>query len=369
MNKNTFDIKNKIYLIILFILLTIFAVLLVKISNDENTENIKEFIKNDIKVLYVSDEHNYSNYPIKLFKKYEIQYMYLDIAKLSKFEQVSIEKIVKTKNLKNTIAIFNSGKLVDILIDYENENSLNKFLQSHNIIPEVIGKNEGIIDSVKELIKTDFTMIYIPYKYIDGMEDQDKILKDISLEYGFNYQRIDAYLLSYIQQQKLNSILQISSVEDQIIILIKDKKIIGSIRGFKDKTEVLEKLYEYNYIYEIENNINNIDYDDFENLLESKQKNVIIIGKNDCKYCEDVIKILNSIILNYNIEINYINIEKFNNDISLKIEKKLKDMGYTDGFTTPITLITENNKLLDYIIGTSTEQYFVDIFKENGIIK
>lgn len=369
MKNNTFDIKNKIYLIILFILLAVFSVLLVKISNDENTENIKDFIQNDIKVLYVSDEHNYSNYPIKLFKKYEIQYMYLDITNLTKFEQVSIEKIIKTKNLKKTIAIFNNGDLVDILIDYEDENSLNKFLQDHNIIPEVIGKNEGIIEDVKNLVDTDFTMIYIPYKYIDGMQDQDNILNDIAIEHNFNYKRIDAYLLSYVQQQKLNSILQISTVEDQIIILIKDKKIIGSIRGFEEKKDVIERLYEFNFISEKENSLNEIDYNDFKILLESNSKNVILISKNDCKFCDDVIKKLNSIMLNYNIEINYINISDFDDEIIFKIEKRLKDIGYTEGFTTPITLIIENNKILDYIIGTSTEEYLVDIFKENGIIK
>ena len=54
---------------------------------------------------------------------------------------------------------------------------------------------------------------------------------------------------------------------------------------------------------------------------------------------------------------------------SIEISKKLSELGYSDGFTTPITLIVENNKLINYVIGASNKQYFVDIFSENGIIK
>jgi len=34
-----------------------------------------------------------------------------------------------------------------------------------------------------------------------------------------------------------------------------------------------------------------------------------------------------------------------------------------------MVLIVESNNILDYVIGNSTEEYFLDIFIENGVIK
>ena len=103
--------------------------------------------------------------------------------------------------------------------------------------------------------------------------------------------------------------------------------------------------------------------------MNSNSKNIILIGKEECKYCDEVISTLNTIIINYNISIKYINIGNLDSELSSNVENKLVDLGYSDGFTTPITIMIESNKLIDYVIGASSEDYFIDIFTENGIIK
>jgi len=370
MKKNAFDFGKKILAIIsIIVLITIFILLLLSTKDNDLVKDIKEYVKTDTKVLYISNKNNYSKNLIELLDKYEVRYKYVDSTKLSNFERVKIENIINSKYLSNIILIYKNGQIIDALIDYEDEENLYKFLQNNNIIPEVIADTSGIIDKVHNSLETDLTLLYIPYKNIDNIDSQDKILKSISEEYEIQYKKIDAYLLSYFQQEKLNSILQISSVEDQIIILIKDKKIIGSIRGINKKKDYLNKLYEYKFIDEIDNYIKPIIYEDFENILTSNEKTIILIGKDDCRYCSEVISILNTIIVNYDITVNYINIANFESELSSKVEKKLTELGFSDGFTTPLLIMTESNKLLDYVIGLSSEQYFIDIFTENGIIK
>lgn len=369
MRKDNFKVIKNIALIIFILLLIIFFSFLFSTRDSKLIKDIQEYISTDTKVLYISNEANYSYYPIEMFKKYDIDYLYIDSTKLSNVEKSKIENIINSKYLSNIIIIFQEGKVTDAIIEYDNEKSLNEFLQKYELVPQIIGDNSNIINSVSELLKTEYSLLYLPYEPIKEIDDQDETLKEISLDYGFNYKKIDAYLLSKNQQKKLNTILQISTVEDQIVILVKDDEIIGSIRGTKNKKDYLSNLTEYNFLDEIDFFITDINLDGFNNLINNNDKNVIMIGKDECKYCDYVIDILNDIAINYDIKINYINVGKIDSNVAIELEEHLLSLGYNDGFTAPITLMIENKKLLDYIIGASEEKYFVDIFLENGIIK
>lgn len=370
MKKDNVAKLKKILIGIFFSLLVIiFLYLLLSTRDNDLVKNIKEFVRIDTKVLYISDKDNYSDYPIDLFKKYEVDYLYIDSTKLSNVEKTKIEKITNSNYFSNIIVIYKNGKIVDAIIEYDTEESLNKFLQEHELIPEIIGDNSKIIDSVNKLLTTEYSLIYLPYKPLDEIESQDKILKKICDDHEINYKKIDAYLLSQSQQNKLNSILQISTVEDQIVILVKDEKVIGSIRGINNKKKYLNQLEDFNFIEDIGYFITHINLDEFNNLLNNNEKNIIVIGKDECKYCDQVNETLNNISINYDIKINHINVGKIDSDIAIEVEEKLSSLKYNDGFTTPMVLIVENNKMLNYIIGSSNEEYFIDIFTENGIIK
>lgn len=369
MKKDNLKVNNINLLIILITLLIIFFSLLYITKDSKIIDEARNFISNDVKILYITDDNNYKNYPIEILKKYDIDYLYINSTNLSRVEKTKIEKIINSKYLSNIIVVYKDGKIVDAIIEYKNEEVLINFFQLNDLIPMIIGDNEKIIEEVNNLLKTDYSLIYLPYKYKEEVNNQDLIFSEISTEYEINYKKIDAYLLSKTQQNKLNSILQISSVEDQIVILVKDKKIIGSIRGINNKLIYLDELKKFNFIDQIILRVINIDYDNFNNLLNDNNKNIIVIGKDECKYCEEVNFILNDIGIEYDIKVNYINVGKLDSNISKEIEKKLIELGYNDGFTTPITLIVENNKLINYVIGLSNKQYFIDIFIENGIIK
>jgi len=368
--KDNFKVKNNIVLlIILMILLVIFFSLLFLTKDNSLIKDVKKFIETDTRVLYISNKDNYKEYPIDLFKKYEINYLYINSDKLTNIEETKLEKIINSKYLSNIIVIYSNGQIVDAIIEYDSEDSLNDFLQKNNIIPEVIGDNTNIIEDVKTTLDTNYSLIYLPYKNSDEIDAQNRILKDICEDYEINYKKIDAYLLSSYQHTKLNTLLQISKVEEQIVILVKNKKIIGSIRDINSKKDYLNKLKEYKFVEEINSLIIFINLNEFNNLLNNNEKNIIVIGKDECKYCDSVTTTLNDIAINYDIKINYINVGKMDSNISLEVEKKLTELNYNDGFTTPMVLVVENNKLLNYVIGVANEQYFIDIFTENGIIK
>lgn len=370
MKNNTFDIiKTFLMFVFVVFLITIFIVLLVVFSDNKVVDNIREFTKNGTKVLYFSNKEKFSNYPIELLEKYDIEYLYIETSDLSKFEQKKIRSIVDNNNIYNSIIIMENGEVKETLVDYNSDTDVLNFFQRNNIIPAIIGNTKDILENTKKLITSDLMLLYVPYNYNNLLLEQNKILTEITNEYNIGYSMIPAYLLSFNQQEKLNSILQISYVENQIVILVKNKKIIGSIRGYGSKSTYIEDLYKYKLISEIESYIQEIDYDILNNLVSSSESNITVITKNDCKYCESVLSTLNKIKLEYDISINLINITDFDSEIAKSIENKLTELGYNDGFTTPLTIITQSNKVIDYVIGSSNEKYFVDIFRENGIIK
>ena len=117
------------------------------------------------------------------------------------------------------------------------------------------------------------------------------------------------------------------------------------------------------------NEINEIDYEKFLNITDSKDKNIIVIGKNDCKYCDDALNTLNTIASDYELKINYFNVETQESENFKKVKEKLEKMDYKDSFTTPLILITESEKILDYMIGVSSYEYYEEKLMELGIIK
>lgn len=350
------------------IILVIFIVLLFSTRDSNKIKKVKDFVKDNTKVLYITDKKNYSKDLVKLFDNYEVSYLYVDIETLNSFEKTKLEDIVNSKYISNIIAVYKNGKITDALIKPSSKEEYVTFLQKNYILPKKLEDISNIFEKSRESLNQDFSILYVPY-IEDDIEYSKKVLNEISDEYDITLSLIPAYLLSEFQKEKLNSMLEISYVDDQIVLLISDGKIIGSIRGKNSKEDYINKMLEYKFISSKEESINYIDYNSFLNILDQENKSIIVIGKEDCKYCEDLKTVLNKIAKNYDIVFNYLNIVNFDSEDSKNVESKLLQLGYKDGFSTPILLIVENGKLLDYVVGSSNEEYFIEKFSENGIIK
>ena len=209
--KDNLKIIKKIFIITIFIiLLIIFFSFLISNRDNKLINNIKKYIASDIKILYITDKNNYSRYPIELFKKYDINYVYINSTNLSNIEKNKMEKLINSKYLSNIIVIFEDGKIVDAIIEYESEDKLNEFLQKHQIIPEIIGDNSKIIPHITKLLEDEYTVLYLPYVKSEYIDSQNLILSEICLEYNIKYKMMDIYLLSKFQQEKLNFTIKYS---------------------------------------------------------------------------------------------------------------------------------------------------------------
>lgn len=361
--------KKIVYIISSLLLVLLCFVLIILTIDSAKITEIKDFVKTNVKLLYITESNDF-DYPIEVLDKYSIDYININSSELTIFERKKIKNIIEYNDLSNVLVVFKNGKIEDVLIKCNNQEEVNKFLQKNSIIPEIIANNVKQIseDSLK-ILNSEYCMIYIPYKNIDEIEKQENIFIDIAKEYSIEYKRIDAYLLSLNQQEKINSLLGISDVEDQILVLIKNGKMIANIRGIHSKNTYIENLYDVNFIDELEDKIHQIDFDEFKDLLQDNNKNIILVASSDGKDSNEVYTLLNEMIYNYEIEVNYINIQVMDSELYNSVKEELENIGYDGSFSLPLVIISESNKVLSYAIGNSKEEYFIDVFIENGVIK
>lgn len=359
--------RNNIILIcILFVLIIIFTILLLFTSDSKKIIEIQDFIKTDTKVLYISLNKK-EDYVKKILEKYEINYLNIDKSTLTIFEIKKIKELVNNDLQNNLIIIYKNGVILDTLLNFEKEKQINEFFQRNNIIPKVLDDNvKNIMEESITILDNDYLMLYIPYVESVDIENQDKVLKDLAGKYNIPYKMINASLLSETQHEKINKILGISSVEDQIFVLIKDHKVVSNIRGKHSKNIYKEELYKNDFILNLKDKIEYIDYNEFKNILKEDKKNILLI--ND-KKSDSFISLLNKMIYSYDLEIKCINISKEESVIYNKVKEKIENIGYDGAYSLPILIIFESNKILEYVIGDTTEEYLLDIFKETGIIK
>ena len=111
----------------------------------------------------------------------------------------------------------------------------------------------------------------------------------------------------------------------------------------------------------------NIDFNTLKHLVASKDKIIMMIGSNDCQYCERLKPIIGKIGIQNNITIYYF---KPADEELGSVEEYLTSLGYKEvKLSTPLIMITENSQLLDYIIGLSDKSLYEEKFVEFGVIR
>ena len=203
---------------------------------------------------------------------------------------------------------------------------------------------------------------------------QTPIMKQLKSDYKLSYYYIDASKLNSKDKEKILKALEIEGSTPTIAV-VKNNKIIDVNVGYMEGKEAVEffkknKLLEDDATYKPEENLTDISFDDYKNLVGQDSKNVIVIGQTTCSHCIAVKPVLNRIAGNNNITINYINLTKMTQEEQKELIENLKSIGYedADNLGTPLTLIVQNNKIEGTIEGENPPSYFTREFKKYGVI-
>ena len=114
--------------------------------------------------------------------------------------------------------------------------------------------------------------------------------------------------------------------------------------------------YEFNYI----------DIDEYLEFLDSKDKHIVYVARPSCSYCQVETPIVKRIAGKYKLDIYYLNTEEFyDSELKDYTEDGYKLINSTDtfseGISTPNTLIVQNGKVIDGEYGYVEEDSLIDL--------
>lgn len=209
---------------------------------------------------------------------------------------------------------------------------------------------------------------------------QTPILELIAEDYDLEYCSIDSTKLS---KKQANIVLDKLGIENATptTVIVEDGKVIDVQEGYVDGRELVDffkenKVLEEDAVYSAEKYITYVDYNKYRSLTRSEETSIIVIGQSTCSHCIAIKPALNSVAEDYNLTINYLNLTELNEDETNKFYESLEDIEYNDpdfvkdgSFGTPLTMVVEDGKIVDYISGSRTISQLVRKFRQLGLIE
>lgn len=210
------------------------------------------------------------------------------------------------------------------------------------------------IDTLKEISKkqttTDYSSEYSIYS-IDSSELTEKEIANLGTKNGYVY-----------------------------LIAGENQSIVSSNANSSELTAKVDAYYNVNF------NTSNTSYkiaknaEAYEKLVDSKKVTVAVFGRDTCYYCNIYKPVYNAVAEKYGIDIYYFNSDSYDAKeyqkimkIGLTIPAECNSSGQesllSDGFGTPLTLITKKGKTIDCISGYVDRETLVKKLTDNKLIK
>lgn len=117
--------------------------------------------------------------------------------------------------------------------------------------------------------------------------------------------------------------------------------------------------------------MNNVDMDKLLDLFDSKENQVVYLGRETCGFCVQFLPVLQQAQEEYGYTTNYLDITTVTTDDVNKLLKKDNDEKFLEENygSTPMVLIVKNGKLVDTWVGYSEYDEFAQFLEKNGFKK
>ncbi len=359
-------------IVVLLLFISFVTYLLVSYILDKESKEVlnrySEYMKNStVALFYFGNEEEINQLCEEYSKNYGFDYLNIQAKKISKKKKRQIQKELNIYNVYSTLVITQSGVPITSVTDISSKEELQKFLQKEELISSYLGDTTDSLESFKDAFASDSpVLLYFPTSYHEDVKKSSEQLEAIAEQYALSYYEVSGYLLSKRQLLKLMSQLGYSEIQEDLILYIIDGKVVTTVEDTK-KGDYFKLLSSYGIIdTSSANYLINISFSKFQEFLkEDKTKYVILIGSNDCVYCDRVKTMLGQIANQHHLVIYYLNATTNIEDVS----KLVEELGVETGLSTPFMLIFEKGKVLDYVVGPTTKELYVEKLTEMGVIR
>ncbi len=112
---------------------------------------------------------------------------------------------------------------------------------------------------------------------------------------------------------------------------------------------------------------NNITIDVFEDYYNGNVKQVVLIGRSGCQYCEIAEPILRTIMYEKNVKISYLTVDELGEEGNERLYYLNED--YFGTFGTPFLLVVGDGDIVDMIEGLTDKSHYEEFLRVNNFIK
>lgn len=212
------------------------------------------------------------------------------------------------------------------------------------------------------------TLVYIGSETCGYCGLLNPSLEDMKERYEFNYTYIDVNDLNSNYMSKIMNKLGLEKIGTPYLAVVSNGKVVDKQNGYADYDVTFEFLQKNNIINkDAKLLLNYIDYKEYEKLLKSDEKNIIVVGQSTCGYCVQAKILLNEIAEEKDVTINYLNISYLTEEEGEKFEKSLDY--FSDSWGTPVMLLTKNGRLLDSVDQLVSKEKYIEFLEENEVIE
>jgi len=111
---------------------------------------------------------------------------------------------------------------------------------------------------------------------------------------------------------------------------------------------------------------NYITIDQYFELLAGEEKSIILLARPGCQYCQIAEPIIQNVMYQYNLDINYLNTDDFDEDALGKFINS--DEMWSEGFGTPMLYLVQKNGIIDVVDGVTDRGHYKEFFINNGYV-
>lgn len=371
-NETKRSVKNFLLFLLLVVVISGFyfvGSLIIDTAYETEINQYKEILKySKLGVIYLGSDDEIASDCNDYSINYEFDFIHLETNRISKTKQEKIKKELNIYNVNSTIVIVQDGVPVSSM-NVKNQDDVVTFLRKNRVVPMIIGDTNDILATYKEgLASKEEALIYLSTSLGEDTKEKSKVIGKVSNDHKLNYYEIPGYLLSYKQLKNIMSQLGFSEIQDDLLLYVRNGEVLYILDADKATENYYFQLLSNRGIIDIASseNLKAIDIDELSDMVQDKEKNVIFIAVDNCKYCDNIESILSQIAKEENIKIYSLDAT----EDTEKVSSVIKDLGYNEGLTiTPFVLIAENNKYIDSIIGLADKDLFMNKFIEYGVIK
>lgn len=363
----------RVTVLFLFLCLAFFLYFFTNYLLDKGSKEVlntySEYMKNSsLALFYFGDNEDLNLLCEKYSNNYGFDYLNIQRNKISKQSRRKMQEELNIYNITSTLVIVKNGVPITSITHISEGESLLKFLQSNELVPHQLEDTSKELESFKESFSSQNpVLLYLPTTYTEEVDKTSKTLSSIAGQYSLEYYEVKGFYLSNKQLMKIMSQLGYSEIQKDLILYIVDGEVVKAIEDTQ-RSNYFKLLSSYGIIdTSSANYLIKVSGKKFLELIaDDKNKQVILIGSNNCASCDRVMPILGQIANQHHIIIYYYNATNSWDVVSSKI----KDLGLESGLTnTPFLMIVEKKKILDYVVGLATRDLYLEKLTEVGVIR